>query len=155
LPPPYRGDDDAMVKSGFPALDEIVPGFYPGELILLGGRPSMGKTAVALGIALNAARKGHGVCIASLEMNPEAMAMRAISEATAHAGRSVHYSTMRRGDIMDGDIDVIHRVSADVGKLPITFLSREYSDLGALFAGVKQAERTGTCACWWWIMRSF
>lgn len=139
----YRGDDDAMVKSGFPALDEIVPGFYPGELILLGGRPSMGKTAVALGIALNAARKGHGVCIASLEMNPEAMAMRAISEATAHAGRSVHYSTMRRGDIMDGDIDVIHRVSADVGKLPITFLSREYADLGALFAGVKQAERAG------------
>lgn len=139
----YRGDDSDVVKSGLPSLDEIVPGFYPGELILLGGRPSMGKTAVALGIALNAARKGHGVCIASLEMNPEAMAMRALSEATANAGRSVHYSTMRRGDIMDGDIDVIQRVSGDVGNLPITFLSRDYSDLGALFAGVKQAQRAG------------
>lgn len=139
----YRGDDSAVVRSGLPSLDQLVPGFYPGELILLGGRPSMGKTAVALGIALNAARKGHGVCIASLEMNPEAMAMRALSEATAQAGRAVHYSTMRRGDIMDQDIDVIHRVSAEVGRLPITFLSRDYADLGALFAGVKQAQRAG------------
>lgn len=139
----YRGDEDEVVKSGLPSLDGIVPGFYAGELILLGGRPSMGKTAVALSIALNAARKGHGVCIASLEMTPESMAMRALSEGTAQAGRAVHYSTMRRGELDDRDIDVIHRVSAEVGRLPITFLSREYADLGALFAGVKQAQRAG------------
>lgn len=139
----YRGDDKHVVKSGLLSLDNLVPGFYPGELILLGGRPSMGKTAVALSIALNAARKGHGVCIASLEMTPESMAMRALSEATAQAGRAVHYSTMRKGELDDRDIDVIHQVSAEVGKLPITFLSREYADLGALFAGVKQAQRAG------------
>lgn len=139
----YNGDDRAVVRSGLPSLDNLVPGFYPGELILLGGRPSMGKTAVALAMALNAARKGHGVCIASLEMNPEAMAMRALSEATAQAGRAVHYSTMRRGDIDQADASLISRVSDEVGRLPITFLSREYADIGALFAGVKQAQRAG------------
>lgn len=137
----YNGDDSAVVRSGIPSLDSIVPGFYPGELILLGGRPSMGKTAVALAMALNAARKGKGVCIASLEMSPEAMALRALSEATAHGGRAVHYSTMRRGDFMAADIDIVQRVSGDVGQLPITFLSRDYADIGALFAGVKQAHR--------------
>lgn len=139
----YNGDDRAVVRSGLPSLDSLVPGFYPGELILLGGRPSMGKTAVALAMALNAARKGHGVCIASLEMNPEAMAMRALSEATAQAGRAVHYSTMRRGDINQADANLISKVSDEVGRLPITFLSREYADIGALFAGVKQAQRAG------------
>lgn len=70
----YAGEDSAVVQSGIHSLDKMIGGFYPGELVLIGGRPSMGKTGVALSIALNAARAGHGVCIASLEMNPEAMA---------------------------------------------------------------------------------
>lgn len=73
----YHGRTGDCIASGIGALDEILGGFYPGELIILGGRPSMGKTGIALSIALNAARAGHGVVIASLEMNPEAMAMRA------------------------------------------------------------------------------
>lgn len=57
----YQGDNADLVRFGIPALDDIVPGLYPGELTLLGGRPAMGKSAVALTMALNAARAGHGV----------------------------------------------------------------------------------------------
>lgn len=134
----YQGEDAGGIKSGIGALDGIVPGFFPGELILLGGRPSMGKTAVALAFALNAARSGHGVCIASLEMSPEAMAMRALSEATANIGRGVSYSQMRTGNMSEDEMRAVVRVSESVERLPIHFLPPSYRDIGALMAGVKQ-----------------
>ena len=137
----YMGDNFAQVTSGIPALDKIVSGFYPGELILIGGRPSMGKTGVALSIALNAARAGHGVVIASLEMNPESMAMRALSEATASTQAAGSYSDMRRGTLTEAQKDAMLSVARGVADLPITFLPRQFSDLGALYAGAKQAKR--------------
>lgn len=137
----YVGEDDGSVKTGIHALDQKLGGLYPGELILLGGRPSMGKTGVALSIALNAARAGHGVAIASLEMNPEAMAIRALSEGTSHTGTAVSYAQMRRGDMADFHVDALRKSAAVVADLPITFLPRQFSDLGALFAGAKQVKR--------------
>lgn len=137
----YHGEDDGAVRSGIPSLDSMIGGFYPGELVLIGGRPSMGKTAVALACALNCARAGHGVIIASLEMNPEAMALRAISEATAQAGRGVNYSDIRRGTMEQDDWHHTVRQAKAVSHLPITFLPRSFADLGALFAGAKQAKR--------------
>jgi replicative DNA helicase len=136
-----NGEDTGAVRSGITRLDEIIGGFFPGEMTLLGGRPSMGKTALALSIALNAARRGEGVVIASLEMNPEALAIRAISEATSRAGNAITYSAMRRGDMHDFQEDTFKRAALDAGQLPIQFLSRDYADIGALFAGAKRAKR--------------
>lgn len=137
----YRGESQNLVQSGISALDRMISGFYPGELILIGGRPSMGKTATALSIALNAARAGHGVCIASLEMNPEAMALRALSEATANTRDAANYSDVRRGDLTEPQMRSLVYSAQKVGQLPITFLPRQFSDIGALFAGAKQAHR--------------
>lgn len=137
----YQGADDGAVRSGFTALDRLVSGFYPGELTLIGGRPSMGKTAVALSIALNTARAGHGVVIASLEMNPEAMAIRAISEATAQAGRGVSYASIRRGSMAEEEFRHALDVSREVAEMPIYFLPRHFSDMGAMISGVRQAKR--------------
>lgn len=136
----YQGEDSGGIKSGIGALDVIVPGFFPGELILLGGRPSMGKTAVALAFALNSARAGHGVCIASLEMTPESMAMRALSNATADMGRSVSYKQMRTGDMDEDQMRAIVAAADGVQILPIHFLPPSYRDIGALMAGVKQVK---------------
>ena len=138
----YQGEESAVVKTGIRALDAIISGLYPGELVLLGGRPSMGKTATALAIALNAARAGHGVCIASLEMNPEAMALRALAEATSHASNAVYYDRMRRGDMTEPQMLTLVECAQHVAQLPITFLSREHADIGALIAGAKQAHRS-------------
>jgi replicative DNA helicase len=137
----YEGDGDAVVRSGIAALDQIVSGFYPGELILVGGRPSMGKTGVALSLALNAAREGHGVCIASLEMNPEALALRALSEQTAQQADAVSYANMRRGAINEAQVASIQAAAKAIADLPITFLPRQFADIGALMAGAKQVQR--------------
>lgn len=137
----YRGEADGAVRSGIAALDRIVSGFYPGELILIGGRPSMGKTGVALSLALNAARAGQGVCIASLEMNPESMALRALSEQTAHQRHAVAYSDMRRGNLTEDGVQSLTAASRAVESLPIMFLPRQFSDVGALISGAKQVQR--------------
>jgi len=65
------------VASGLADLDNLTAGFHPGELIVIAGRPSMGKTALALTIARNAAVDNkHGVGIFSLEMANQELAMR-------------------------------------------------------------------------------
>lgn len=137
----YRGEESDFVRSGMPSLDSIIGGFYPGELILLGGRPSMGKTAVALSMALNAARTGKGVCIASLEMNPEAMAIRAIAEQTAQLGRGMAYADIRRGQFDEAGARHLFDAHKALMALPVMFLNRTYSDIGALFSGAKQVHR--------------
>jgi replicative DNA helicase len=65
------------VPTGFPELDSLTSGFQNSELIIIAGRPSMGKTAFALNIAENVAvNKGLPVCIFSLEMAKEQLSQR-------------------------------------------------------------------------------
>lgn len=137
----YSGAERRCVMSGILSLDRFVPGFAPGEMWLIGGRPSMGKTAVALSMGLNAARAGHPVIIASLEMTPRAMAMRALSEATSRTGAATNYSDLRSGDFNDRQGDALMDAAKEVATLPITFLPREYQDTDLLQVGVKQSLR--------------
>lgn len=138
----YNGEQTDAVLTGIGALDKIVGGFNPGELIILGGRPSMGKTALALSIALNAARAGDGVAIASLEMTPDAMALRALSEATAQAGHASSYKQLRRGEIAESQFKTVRDVAQGVADLPIMFLERKFADIDALVAGCRQIKRS-------------
>ncbi len=82
--PPTAGDDDYQpiphILSGFTGLDDFLGGFQRADLIILAGRPSMGKTSLALNIARNAA-VDQGACVAlfSLEMFRESLVQRLIS----------------------------------------------------------------------------
>lgn len=137
----YTGSSAAMVQSGIRALDHYTGGFGAGELWLLGGRPSMGKTGVMLSMALNAAREGHPVVIASLEMTPKAMAMRALSEQTAQNNYATAYSDIRRGTYGPANKEALTAAARALVDLPISFLPREYQDADLLQVGVKQALR--------------
>jgi len=81
-PTAERGYPEAIpyVLSGFTALDEFLGGFQRSDLIIIAGRPSMGKTSLALNIARNAAID-QGACIAlfSLESAGEAVVLRLLS----------------------------------------------------------------------------
>ncbi|MBL4902336.1 MAG: replicative DNA helicase [Desulfocapsa sp.] len=70
------------VPTGFTELDKMTAGLQPSDLIILAGRPSMGKTAFAMNIAQNAALIDKtGVAIFSLEMSKEQLAMRLLCSA--------------------------------------------------------------------------
>lgn len=75
------------LTTGFRELDLMTGGFRPGQLIVVGGRPGMGKTSLALNIAVNIAVKGHekpqeqrSVLIFSIEMGAQSILQRALSD---------------------------------------------------------------------------
>lgn len=70
------------VPSGFPDLDHYTAGFQPSDLVIIAGRPSMGKTALALNIAFHAAYQAQvPVAFFSLEMAKEQLVRRLLSSA--------------------------------------------------------------------------
>lgn len=66
------------IDSGIRGVDRILGGLQPCDLIVIGARPSMGKTAFAVTVAENIARQGYGVIFFSLEMSKESLADRMI-----------------------------------------------------------------------------
>lgn len=71
-----------QVKSGLAEFDYVTGGFHNTELTIIAGRPSDGKTAVTLQMALNAARAGKSVCFFSLEMSSLQMLNRVLAGMT-------------------------------------------------------------------------
>ena len=129
------------VPTGLADLDAMTGGFSAGELILLGGRPSMGKTAVALSMALSAARKGVGVAISSLEMTPDSLALRSVANEAATRGKGMAYTDAKRGTMTDQQAKDFFETTMDVGALPIEILPANMRDIGSIYAGVRKAGR--------------
>ena len=97
------------VASGFYELDEMTSGFQPGDLIILAARPSMGKTAAALNIALNACVMPRGYVNAPVEKQPPRfpvlffsleMGANQLMERALCSEASVDYTQLRRGGRM-------------------------------------------------------
>ncbi len=78
------------VKTYYSDFDNLTTGLQKGDLIILAARPSMGKTALALNIALNAAQSAQGaVCIFSLEMPADQLASRMLSAKAKVEGQKL------------------------------------------------------------------
>ncbi len=77
-------EEDAVVgvTTGFKKLNAITSGFKNGEVTIVGARPSVGKTALALNFAYNAARSGKSVAFFSLEMNKVELVKRLVSSVS-------------------------------------------------------------------------
>lgn len=94
------GLDTPLLRTRLGGLDERLGGLARGDLIILAGRPSMGKSAVAAQIGRNVASGGGGVHFASLEMSKEQVAARAVSAESRRAEYSaqhVPYFNIRAG----------------------------------------------------------
>ncbi len=87
------------VATGFTKLDELTAGFQKSDLVILAGRPGMGKTALGLNIAKNAAVDANiPVAIFSLEMSKEQLSLRMLSSEAR-----IDSSRLRRGFISQDD----------------------------------------------------
>ncbi|MCD6117613.1 replicative DNA helicase [bacterium] len=102
------------VPTGFAKLDEYTSGFQPSELVIIAGRPSMGKTAFSLNIAKYAASEGVPVGFFSLEMSSDQLAMRLLS---AEARIDAH--SVRTGRMSKEEWRQIGIFSGKVAELPI------------------------------------
>ncbi len=103
------------VPTGFRGLDEKTSGLQPGDLIVIAGRPSMGKTALALNIARNASLEtGEPAAIFSLEMSKEQLSLRMLS-----AEARIDSSRMRGGFLSERDLARINRAAGALYDIPI------------------------------------
>lgn len=103
------------ISTGLYEVDQMTTGLHPGDLMILAGRPSMGKTLAAVNIAMAAATK-HPVLFFSLEMEAEQLALRELANAA-----QIPLSRLRRNNIMPGEYVVLERAqdSIDQSKLRI------------------------------------
>jgi replicative DNA helicase len=103
------------VPTGFTQLDKKTTGFQAGDLIVIAGRPSMGKTTLAVNIAENAAiAKGVPAAIFSMEMSAEQLTLRLISSL----GR-VNQSHLRTGNFSEEDWSRIQGAMAQLSNAPL------------------------------------
>jgi replicative DNA helicase len=89
------------ISSGFSTLDQMTSGFQNGDLIVLAARPSMGKTALALCIALEAARNGFSTGIFSLEMSAEQLTLRLLSAQSGISHHNIRNATITSDEWVD------------------------------------------------------
>lgn len=105
----YRG-----VSTGFRDLDNILSGFQPSDLVVLAARPSMGKTALALNIAQNMAKKGNSIGLISLEMSKEQLVERMFCSLL-----SVDSWKLRTGKLSDDDFSRIGNIMDEMNNMKI------------------------------------
>lgn len=74
-----RGDGISGVETGFSSIDKVTHGWHNSDMIIIGGRPAMGKTALVVSFAENMAKLGKKVLMLSLEMSREQLCMRLMS----------------------------------------------------------------------------
>ncbi|NQV82630.1 MAG: replicative DNA helicase, partial [Rhodospirillales bacterium] len=112
----------AGVGSGFRDIDRLLGGMHSSDLLILAGRPSMGKTALATNMAFNAAkdyyesdgREGAVVGFFSLEMSAEQLASRILSEQS-----HISSDRMRKGELATEEFNRLSAASTTLHNIPI------------------------------------
>lgn len=116
-----RGGDVSGISTGFRALDRILAGLHAPDLVLIAGRPSMGKSLLAGVIAYNVARsrKDDGaaceVMLSSLEMSAAQYGHRILSSQTGIASEA-----MRKGHVSDDEMTALIDARQDMAPFPVT-----------------------------------
>ena len=110
------------MPSGLKELDKKLGGFHPSDLLILAGRPSMGKTGLATGLAFNAAKifiktkgkEGAKVLFFSLEMSSEQLATRLLAQNVL-----ISSDKIRRGELTKNDFPKFKKAYQDLITLPL------------------------------------
>lgn len=103
------------IPTGFEKLDYLTSGLQPSDLVIIAGRPGLGKTSLTLNIAAYAAME-HGISIGifSLEMTKEQLMLRMLSNKS-----KVNYSNIRSGYIKDEDLEKLVHAADELGQAKI------------------------------------
>jgi len=117
----FKNDEGIVgVPTGLRDLDDRLGGLHSSDLVIIAGRPGMGKTALATNIAFHAAQKlqesGRGSSIAffSLEMSSEQLSTRILAEQSR-----IKSNDIRRGKITDEQFDKFIETSKNIAELPL------------------------------------
>ncbi|WP_017541987.1 replicative DNA helicase [Nocardiopsis halophila] len=132
-------DEDPMgVPSGFADLDTKLNGFQPGELIVVGARPGVGKTVFGVNVATAAARAGHRTLFVSLEMNRKEIGHRLLS---AEARVPLH--SIRSKKLSEDDWARLAKARPDLSALPLAISHDPAITFNQIRAEIRRQARRG------------
>ena len=141
----------AGLPSGLKDLDKKLGGFHNSDLIIIAGRPSMGKTALGTNIAFNAAKKfkekedefgnkttidGGKIAFFSLEMSSEQLATRVLAEQSKISG-----DKMRKAELNKEDFKKIAKVSSELENLNLVIDDNPILTISSLRARARRLRR--------------
>ena len=139
------------VSTGLADLDRMLGGLHPSDLIILAGRPSMGKSALAANIAFHVARSyaydilpdgarktsnGGVVAFFSLEMSAEQLAMRVLAETSG-----VPSDRLRKGEIDASEFGRVRDAALDIQEAPLHFDDTGGLSIAKLAARARRLKR--------------
>ena len=130
------------VDTGFSGLNRQLGGLNKSDLIVLAGRPAMGKTALATNIGFNAARSNNtsqndSILIFSLEMSAEQLAQRILAEQT-----TIDSHKLRNGDINEKEFAKLVATQNDIYNLPFFIDDTPAISVGQIASRARRLKRT-------------
>jgi len=128
-----RWVEGSGVPTGYPELDALTGGLQPSDLIIIGARPSQGKTSLALSLAYHVARGGAGVGIFSLEMSREQLGQRLLA---LHTG--IDLQRIRMGTLGGDELPRAVTGMGELAALPIYVDDAASLSLGELAARARR-----------------
>lgn len=132
------------IPTGFADIDKVINGFKEGELIILGGRPSMGKSSLGLQYAINASRQckangGGGALFISVEMSQDMISQRLLQIIGNVDGQALHNSYFSKGER-----DSMEATQREVDTLPLYFSTETPVTIQSIRAKARDMQRKGT-----------
>jgi replicative DNA helicase len=128
--------------AGLEDFNELTGDLRRGELLYLGGRTSMGKTATALRIALGAAENGHGTLVLSLEMKASELTTRAMSELVFDYGESCPtFEQVRRGKLSEQHRRQIMEAREKIASWPLLISDPPSLNIGRIAMEIRRQRR--------------
>jgi len=121
------------IPTGFGNVDSITGGFRGGNLWVIGGRPSHGKTAWILNSALRTARKGHSVLIYSLEMNEQQLIERFASLISG-----IDHTKIMLGTMNPAEVNAVMEAFREMNTLPIIISAIYDLEAGEIVREIKR-----------------
>lgn len=133
-----RASEDGILglKTGLPDFDRALGGLAPSDLIVLGGRPGMGKSALSTTIAYHVARDGVSVGVFSLEMSGEQIAHRLLAVPSGLAQDKIS-----RGRTDDQEWSQVETAASEISNLPIHIDDTAGLAIGQVLARARRMKR--------------
>lgn len=132
--------DSNGIYSGLSDLDALTNGWKGGQLIVLGARPAMGKTAVSLHLAKEAAMQGKSVVIYSLEMTNMSLIERMVQSYM-----NINSKSLKSGNISDYEYGEIQKAVGEMGRLPIYLNDKSNNTIIKMRANAISLHQQGKC----------
>ncbi|PEI98701.1 replicative DNA helicase [Bacillus pseudomycoides] len=126
------------IETGFSALNKMTCGLQEGDFVVVGARPSMGKTAFALNIALHAAKSGTAVGLFSLEMSNKQLLKRMVSCLGEVSGKRLKNPKHR---FTIEDWGTTSRAFAEIGDLPLEIYDKAGVTTQEIWVQVRKLKR--------------